>query len=178
GSASESSTRTERWLLRPEPVDRAVERRQVHASRGILSERREARDPQPGVVPLAPARAGQLGPVDARVAVVPEDVPPGEVRHLRVTHHVTADDRAVAGRVARDEHRRLVVVSGARLEAAEPLEDAPAVIGAGGLLAGREVDLLPVVLADVAEGDVAGLPVEREAVRIAKPVGPDLGARA
>src|SRR5207244_4419000 len=98
-----------------------------------------------------------------------------------VAHHVAADDRAVPLLVSGSEHRRLaaglrlgagpVVGRVAGVQLLEPLVRAPAVVLSALLAAPREVDLLPVVLADVPDHEVAGLPVEREAVGVAEPEG-------
>src|SRR4051794_15842874 len=58
------------------------------------------------------------------------------------------------------------------------LVHAPAEVPAARAARAREVDLLHRVLADVADRQVAGAAVEREAPRVAEPVGVDLAARA
>src|SRR4051812_31873629 len=62
----------------------------------------------------------------------------------------------------------------ARVERERPLLDTPAVVRARR----AELDLLDVVLADVADPQVAVHGVEREPERVAQPVGEDLGQRA
>jgi hypothetical protein len=57
------------------------------------------------------------------------------------------------------------------------LDDVPAVIVPARVARALMVDLLPAGLADVADEEIAVLPVEAEAPRIAKAVGPDLVAR-
>src|SRR5207244_9398349 len=56
----------------------------------------------------------------------------------------------------------------------KPLIRAAAVVRAPALTALREVVLLPAVLPDVGDHEVSRQPVEREAVGITEPVGPDL----
>ena len=72
----------------------------------------------------------------------------------------------------RDGALAVAVVSGP--EAMVALEDVPAVVAA----ALDYVDLLPLVLADVAGPKGAGLAVEGESPGIAQTVGPDFGATA
>jgi hypothetical protein len=57
------------------------------------------------------------------------------------------------------------------------LHDPPAEVETGGAGPGH-VDLLPVVLADVTDPEVAGAPIEREAERVAEAIEPDLSAGA
>src|SRR5688500_13768125 len=101
-----------------------------------------------------------------------------------LAHYVAADDRALRGGPARAvlEHGRYVpgrlAACRCPLEGRAALEAVPAVIVAGSLSGGCEVDLLSRVLADVADRDVAGRPVEREAPRVPQSVRVDLGKRA
>ncbi len=69
------------------------------------------------------------------------------------------------------------VAAGGRVVAVGALRDAPPVVRAAGGARGLEVDLLPRVLPDVADEEVARLAVEREPPGIAQAVGPDLGTR-
>ena len=63
-------------------------------------------------------------------------------------------------------------------EARGPLEDAPAEVRPRSLAGTDEVDLLDLVLPDVADRQVPRRAVEREAPRVAQAVGVDLAARA
>ena len=72
----------------------------------------------------------------------------------------------------REGHAAAVAVAGEDVVA---LEAVPAVVGAlTAARCGGEVDLLDRVLPDVADGQVAGLAVEREAPRVAQAEGEDL----
>ncbi len=97
----------------------------------------------------------------------------------RIAHDVAAGDRLAAGAVVLED-RRDVARGGARRVRAvverAALEALPAEVGGAALRRGV-VDLLGVVLADVADEQVAGRAVEREAKRVAQAVGVDLAAR-
>ncbi len=86
---------------------------------------------------------------------------------------VVEDRGRVLGRVAggNGESAAARVVGAAR--AFHPL---PAVVLAAGAGGGLEVDLLARALPHVGDVEIARLPVEREAPRIAQPQGPDLVA--
>src|ERR1700712_5443625 len=66
----------------------------------------------------------------------------------------------------------------ARSEPPPAPEHAPAVVCAPAATAPGEIDLLLRVLPDIADHEVAGAAVEREPVRVAQPIRPDLGPRA
>src|SRR5215217_7620265 len=162
--------------LAREPVDRPVaERRRVDLARRVLAERGEARDLEP-----LPARAGAELP-DRALAVVAVDVAAIEGRNRPTPVDVPARDRA-APRVAvdrdrEDEHPAPVHLLAGRVARAA-LPDAPAVVVERPLLPRRaHVDLLPLALADVADVEIAGLAVPREAPRVPQPVAGDLPAR-
>src|SRR5215211_4166300 len=147
-----------------DPVDRAVKRGCVDAAAGVLAEGGEARDAQPRRALLRGAARSQLRRLDPAAAEVAEDVAAVQRRDGAVADHHAARDRAVAvgglaGRVA-----------------AAALEGAPAEVPAAA--GAHEVDLLDLVLADVADRQVAVAAVEREPPRVAQPVGVDLVARA
>jgi len=73
------------------------------------------------------------------------------------------------------EYQAVRTAAGARRIAVPALHDIPAVVFTPGARPGRIVDLLPVLLADVGDVKITGLPVEGEPPRIAQAVGPDLG---
>src|SRR4029077_13736501 len=98
----------------------------------------------------------------------------GQAREARVADYVAAGDRAVAAVVRVFEHRLHVAADAqARVLAPRPLPRAPAEVDPACISPRAEVDLLDVVLTDVADRDVAGAPIEREAPRVAQPVGVD-----
>ena len=109
---------------------------------------------------------------------------PSQVRIGFAAVDVAADHSGAASRIMRvlghrqDAHLRAVRIHAVR-EAVGALEELPAVVEAA-LAAGRlEVDLLPEVLADVADPEIAGLAVERELPWVADAERPDfrLGIR-
>src|SRR5204862_6738048 len=63
-------------------------------------------------------------------------------------------------------------------EQVPPLDPVPTEVRAGAPAPGHEVDLLPLVLTDVGDPQVAGLAIPGEPPRVAEPVGPDLGQPA
>ena len=79
---------------------------------------------------------------------------------------------------ARDDGRHVARRALPWREARAALERAPAEVGAAALAAAHEVDLLDLVLADVADRQVAGAAVEGEAPGVAQAVAVDLPARA
>src|SRR5207302_1504357 len=132
--------------------------------------------------------AAARGLIEGRVEEAREAGAPGRGRVRGMAQAVPADDRAVALLVTRHQDRRhtarfgtgtgAVIGRGAWVELQKPLIRAPAVVLPRGLPALGEVDLLPIVLPDAGDDEVSRQPVEREAIRIAKPVGPDLRPRA
>src|SRR4051794_1579894 len=110
-----------------DPVDRALERGRVHAAAGVLAERGEARDGQPGR-PLGARAAGpQLRRLDPAAAEVAEHVAAVERRHGAIAHHDAARNRAVALAVeALDEGPHAAGRGLAGRVAAAALERAPA----------------------------------------------------
>src|SRR5215216_994760 len=159
-----------------DPVDRAVERGCVDAAAGVLAEGGEARDAQPRRALLRGAARSQLRRLDPAAAEVAEDVAAVQRRDGAVADH-DARDRAVAVAVEALHHRAHVAGGGlAGRVAAAALEGAPAEVPAAA--GAHEVDLLDLVLADVADRQVAVAAVEREPPRVAQPVGVDLVARA
>ena len=159
--------------------DRTRELHDVDAPARVLAERREreVRHVDAGrAVARAGARNDRAQVADAEVGV---EVATEQRRQPRVAHDVAAGDRLAAGLVvledrghvdARGRARRDRAVVWQRALEAPPAEVRPAPARRG------EVDLLGVVLADVAEQQVAGLAVEGEAKRVAQPVGVDLAA--
>src|SRR5204863_6596259 len=109
---------------------------------------------------------------------VAEDVGATEAGDALASVHVAAGDCARAG------HMRVLVDRGDRASGLRAVETVvafhagPAVVLSAGRRAQLEVDLFPVVLADVADPEVAGGGVEREAPRVAEAPGPDLGTGA
>src|SRR5262249_35060387 len=95
-----------------------------------------------------------------------------------VADDVAADDRAPARGMRVDDRGPPRARRRAGPVALVALEDAPAEVRAARPPAPREVDLLPASLADVADRDVAGRPVEREAEGVAQPVRVDERLRA
>src|SRR5207302_10054435 len=106
------------------------------------------------------------------------DVASVQGRQPGIAHHVAADEGAEALRVARSELGRDGARGATGAVAVKALKDAPSVVGAAPRSLFLEVDLLEQVLAHVADREVAGQPVEAEAVRIAQAVRPDLRAYA
>src|SRR6202007_247030 len=95
-----------------------------------------------------------------------------------VAHDIAAGDRAPAVAVALGDNGELRA-GGGLVEVAPPaLPGAPAEVRAARRALAREVDLLDRVLPDVADDEVVGDAVEREAPRVAQAVGIDLGQRA
>jgi hypothetical protein len=76
------------------------------------------------------------------------------------------------------EHRRDVPARISWGKSSPTLEAVPPEVGPRALASRKEVDLLDVLLPDVADHEVARAAVEREAVRVAKPVRVDLRAGA
>ena len=119
---------------------------------------------------------------DSAAAVVAEEVAAAEQREVDAAVDVAAGHRAVVGaidRVAVLDHRERPAARQAarhRLVAVAALHVVPAVVHAPAAATRRRrpVDLLPRILADVADPQVAGDPVERPAPRIAQPERPDL----
>jgi hypothetical protein len=115
-------------------------------------------------------------------AVVGVDVAAEKRGQSRIANDVTAGDRAAPAGV-RVLPSRLHMVRWQRVALSVGSEDvaalvaAPAEVHAPARVRRRcEVDLLPVVLTDVGEREVAGLPIEREAPRVPESVSPDLVA--
>src|SRR4029078_3825388 len=138
----------------------------------------QARQPQRAVtevaVDVAPGPAAPEGAVaddlTARGRPAPE---------WAVGDEVPAGDRAEARAVRVLEHREDGARRAAALVAVAALEGVPAEVVAAAPLppsraAGDEVDLLDLVLADVADDEGAGSAVEREAPRIPQPIRVDL----
>ena len=124
-----------------------------------------------------PAR--QPSRLDHAAAEVAEHVAPAQVGQPSVAHDHAAGDRAVAAAVQALDHGPDVAWCGlARRVAAAPLERAPAEVRALAAAAAHEVDLLDLVLADVADREVARAAVEGEAPWVAQAVAVDLAARA
>src|SRR5688572_2801526 len=67
-----------------------------------------------------------------------------------------------------------VSVAGTTADPFGALEHAPAEVRPAGMASAHEVDLLVPVAADVADHQSAGGAIEREPIRIAQPVRPDL----
>ena len=113
------------------------------------------------------------------LAEVAEHVAPGQPRQLPVADDDAAGDRAPALAVAaRDDGRHVAGRALPRRVARAALERTPAEVGAAALAAAHEVDLLDLVLADVADRQVARAAVEGEAPGVAQAVAVDLPARA
>src|SRR5439155_26533012 len=112
------------------------------------------------------------------VAVVPEDGRAPEAGDVGSPVHVATGDRAPAGAVAVLVDRTDGAARAAVLIAMITLETAPAVALAAMRVRGLLVDLLPRVLPDVADPEVARGAVEGEPPGIPKSVRPDLGANA
>src|SRR3954453_9165764 len=156
----------------------AVERRRVELAVAVLAERRQLVDLAlgPDRARLALCTRGEAP--DRAGAVVAEHVAAGHRRNSGAAIHIPACDRApLAVRVDQlrgDEislaHERLLRVIGRRA-----LEAAPAVVRKlAGPRGGAKVDLLPVLLADVADPEVAVGAVEREAPWVADAETDDL----
>src|SRR5829696_7255217 len=160
-----------------DPEDGSLERDGVDAAARVLAEGDEVRHPQPGD-PLGARTPGpQPGGLDAPAADVAEDVAAVEGRHRAVADHHAAGDGAVAPAVeALDDRPHVAGRRLARRIPAAALERAPAEVLAAA--AAHEVDLLDLVLADVADRQVAVAAVEREAPGVAQAVGVDLAAGA
>ena len=98
-------------------------------------------------------------------------------------YDVPAGDRARAA-VVRDTRTPAATASAGafpsvRVRALEPVPpEVDALARVAAAVAPQPVDLLPLVLADVADPEVAGVAVEREPPRVAQPVRPDLGPGA
>src|SRR5215208_4792684 len=128
-------------------------------------------------------RAAQPGEAERAVAEVAVDVAAGPAAPERaVADHLIAGDRAEALVVRTLDHRRHGARGATALVAAAALEDIPAeVVSAAGrqaaVAAGHVVDLLDLVLTDVADHEAAVAAVEGEAVRVPQPVCVDLGSR-
>src|SRR5207244_4290939 len=172
-----------RRALADELVGLAVERGRVQLAGRVLGERRERRD-----LGRRDARAAAQLPVhraqtpDPASAVVAVEVPTARRRDCVTPVDVTARDRAVSVLVLVGDDRedelpaRVHLLAGREARAALP--DAPAVVVQHPLLGGRaHVDLLPRVLADIADVEIAGRAVPREAPRVAQPVAGDLPLR-
>src|SRR5690606_24447877 len=123
--------------------------------------------------------AGRLHHVDLPRAIVAEEVPTPKLRIAASPVDVPAGDRACLFRpvvvLGHREYQAVRTAAGARRIAVPALHDIPAVVFTPGARPGRIVDLLPVLLADVGDVKITGLPVEGEPPRIAQAVGPDLG---
>ncbi len=100
----------------------------------------------------------------AAIAIAADD---RDARRMRVVE----DRRRVARR------RRAAQRTDAR-RADVAFHDPPAVIASGCARPGIEIDLLARALAHVADKEIAGQPVEREAPRVAQAVRPDFGTLA
>jgi hypothetical protein len=170
-------------LANPEDVvARAGKAHHVDVSASVLAEGRRGDDSQERVRVTLRVWYLQDVRVQRLSAIVAVDVPPEEGLHLLVPDDVAARDRAAAGvrelKNGRDDERvgRIAVrisraVHVTALEAAPPEVDRsppPRIDRA-------VIDLLPSVLADIADVQCSGHTVEREAPRIAKAVRPDLG---
>ncbi len=162
-------------------VDGASTRRCVHAAARVFAERVEVADAEAELTVVRRGRRLEDGRPERRGERVPVDVPAGQGGQAWVAHYITARDRLAAGVSVLVHGRRVVgragtavrrVVAGLVL----PLEALPAEVGAaaGACARRNEVDLLPGVLPNVGDGEVARRPIEREAPGIAQAVRPDL----
>src|SRR5438874_1399978 len=157
-----------------EPIHIAIQGYGVYVAAHVLSERRRGGHPQPGGVVVARAARCELDRVDVGLAVVAVEIAAVEPGQARVAHHVAADQRAEAVLVGGRDLRRDGSGGIPGAVAMEALEHAPPVVRAAAGAAGLEVDLLELVLADIADRQVARPPVEAEAVWVPEPVDPDL----
>src|SRR5205823_7640792 len=121
------------------------------------------------------ASVGGDGADEIRPAIVAEHVHAVERGYRLPAVHVAADDRAVAIGVTRLEHRIADAVRCRAAERVQALARAPSPIDSLFAVA-CEVDLLVLVLAHVADPQVAGLAIERETPRIPQAPHPGLGA--
>src|SRR5215218_33526 len=168
-----------------EPVDRASQGRHVDVVHVVFAEGGGAfdREAEPALAAGATQvreEAAQLSLAEVRV-----DIAPAQRTEARILDRVAADDRAAAGaavRVGEDRLDGAAGVGGAAVLVAvrrEALERVPAEVGAGGGRDGGVVELLELVLADVADRD-PGLSgarrVEGEAEGVAETVAVDLVA--
>src|SRR4051794_9321468 len=165
-------------------VHRPTQGDRVDATAGVLAERHEPPDPGAEGAVAAGALASEASDAQTRMAEVAVHVAAVELAEAAVADHVAADDRAVATGVAVLENRSAMARGAPAPEPVPALEEAPAevVAAARGMPAAArvadEVDLLDLVLTDVAHRQVPAPPVEREAPRVPQPVGIDLGPAA
>src|SRR4029450_5259349 len=163
-----------------EPVDPAEQRERIDLAGGVLGERHQLVD-----VGVEGALLGHLAIAhpqspDVALAVVAEEVRAPETRDRRAPVDDAASDRAalVVGGLEHREHAAIRVAAareGVRRLHLVPAEVRPPSATGRGL---KLVDLLPLVLADVADPEVAVGAVEAEAPRVADPVEPHLGPPA
>src|SRR5262249_49873059 len=161
-----------------EAEHRVVERERVQLAPGADSERGQLRDVQAEIALLAHAATLKADGPDPARAVVTVQVGAAQPRHLAAAVDGPADHGARAALVAVLDERVDRADWAVAREAVGALAPVPAVVAAAG--AGRfVVDLFPVVLADVANPQVAGCRIEREPPGVTQPVVPDLrpGAR-
>src|SRR6266545_2092996 len=158
-------------------VDGTRQRHGVQLAGGVDSERGQARHAQPQVALLGdPPAAHPRGP-DPAGAVVAVQVGATQAGDAPAPVDAAADHRAGAALAAVLDHRVDRARGALALEVVPALAPVPAVVAAA--RPGRlVVDLLPGVLADVADPQVAGGGIEGEAPRVAQPVRPDLRAGA
>src|SRR5262249_27931712 len=170
---------TARTLPR-EAVDRAGPRDRVELAGGSLAERGQLRDAHrlaAGGDDLAVLLAETPHEARAPIAV---DIAPAQRRHVPAAVDEAADDRAIAVRMAvhGDRHDELAGAVGLLvLEDGAPFVDVPAVVLETGAHLRRVVDLLPAASTHVADPQVTGRAVEREAPGVPQPVADDLGLR-
>src|SRR5215203_3249837 len=170
---------------RHEPVDRPFQRNHVEPALLVFPEGTGGlnRQAEPAIV------AGPLEVRDERAQLslteVGIDVAPAQAWQPRVADDVAADDRAAAAAAAATVGEdRLDGAAGVRRAAVlvlvlrEALEGVPAEVGAARPSHGRVIELLELVLPDVADRDPRLLMgrVEREAKGVAQPVAVDLVA--
>src|SRR6266851_2661066 len=138
---------------------------------------RSGRDLRAPVAALCRRSAGILEAPDPTATVVHIQVVSREQRHAGPTIDITALHVALTIHVLIvDNREREAGLIATTVHAVRPLHDAPAVIQPlPTARRGADVDFFPRRLTHVADVEIARLPVEREAPRIAESPGPCLG---
>src|SRR6266850_6711488 len=143
----------------------------------------EARDHEVGLEQhrAGPGAAlpGRSAPDRAR-AEIGEEIPAEDAGHLAAAIPVASDHGTAEIVVVLEngQHETGLIAARRRIEAVAALHDPPSVVLAARAGRGLQIDLLPLVLSDVADEQGAGEPVEGEAPGIAKAERPDLRKRA
>src|SRR5438105_1296920 len=163
---------------RDEAVDVAVVRAEVELARAVHSEREHGSDArQSPLPPLDGVAVHEAAGSKPGLAIVRIDVAAGPARQRAPAIDEAPDHRAALPVVVLDRRRRHPRRIARWMVAVGAFESVPAVVETGAPRV-RDVDLFPMILADVGDDQAMLQRIEAEAPWIAQSNGPDLRARA